>query len=114
MKSDIERYVESMRPEFEAKLKEWVEIPTISAEPGHRPDIERGADAAVQYLRALGADTGKVQTPGHPGVVGKFMTDKDRPVVTIYFLLDLQPATQPPWLLPSTALLNDGDRRTCR
>src|SRR5215510_9552110 len=30
MKSDVERYVESARPEFEAKLREWVEIPTIS------------------------------------------------------------------------------------
>src|SRR6266704_3651541 len=110
MKSDIERYVESMRPEFEAKLKEWVEIPTISAEPGHRPDIERGADAAVQYLRALGADTEKVQTPGHPVVVGKFMTGKDRPVVTIYNHLDVQPANEPQWLRAPFVFHKDGDR----
>jgi len=110
MKSDIDRYVESIRPEFEAKLKEWVEIPTISAEPGHRPDIERGADAAVQYLRALGADTEKVQTPGHPVVVGKFMTDKDRPVVTIYNHLDVQPANEPQWLRAPFVFHKDGDR----
>src|SRR5437870_690870 len=53
MNSDIEHYVASAQPEFEAKLREWVEIPTISAEPDHKPDIERGAAAAVQYLRSL-------------------------------------------------------------
>jgi hypothetical protein len=37
--SDIDRYVQSVQGEFEAKLKEWVEIPTISAEPEHKPDI---------------------------------------------------------------------------
>ena len=58
--SDIDRYIESARDEFEAKLREWVEIPTISAEPDHKTDIDRGADAAVQYLRSLGADAEKV------------------------------------------------------
>jgi len=70
--SDIDRYIESARGEFEAKLREWVEIPTISAEPEHKPDIDRGADAAVHYLRSLGADAEKVATPGNPVVVGKF------------------------------------------
>src|SRR5712691_12851697 len=84
MNSDIDRYIESARPEFEAKLQEWVEIPTISAEPDHKPDIDRGADAAIQYLRSLGADAEKVDTPGNPVVVGRFVTGKDRPVVSLY------------------------------
>jgi len=100
MKSDVERYVESARPEFEAKLREWVEIPTISAEPEHKPDIERGAQAAVEYLRSLGADAAAIPTPGNPVVVGKFITGKDRPTVTIYNHLDVQPANEPQWQRP--------------
>jgi acetylornithine deacetylase/succinyl-diaminopimelate desuccinylase-like protein len=100
MKSDVERYVESARPEFEAKLREWVEIPTISAEPEHKTDIERGAQAAVEYLRFLGADAAAIPTPGNPVVVGKFITGKNRPTVTIYNHLDVQPANEPQWQRP--------------
>src|SRR6266508_416772 len=97
MKSDIDRYVEAAQGEFEAKLREWGEIGTSSAEPEHKADIERGAAAAVQYLRALGADAEAVRTPGNPVVVGKFMTGKGRPTVTIYNHLDVQPANEPQW-----------------
>jgi len=100
MKSDVERYVESARPEFEAKLREWVEIPTISAEPEHKSDIERGAQAAVEYLRSLGADAAAIPTPGNPVVVGKFITGNNRPTVTIYNHLDVQPANEPQWQRP--------------
>src|SRR5262249_8797198 len=97
MKTDIDTYTKSAQPEFEAKLREWVEIPTISAEPEHKTDIERGAAAAVQYLRSLGAEAEVVPTPGNPVVVGKFITGIDRPTVTIYNHLDVQPANEPQW-----------------
>src|SRR3989442_1652623 len=110
MKPEIERYVESARPEFEAKLQEWVEIPTISAEPDHKPDIDRGADAAIQYLRSLGAEAEKVDTPGNPVVVGRFITGKDRPVVSIYNHLDVQPANEPQWQRAPFVFHKDGDK----
>jgi acetylornithine deacetylase/succinyl-diaminopimelate desuccinylase-like protein len=110
MNSDIDLYVQSARPEFEAKLREWVEIPTISALPEHRGDIERGADAAVQYLRSLGAEAQKVPTPGNPVVVGRFNTGKDRPTVTIYNHLDVQPANEPQWERAPFVFHKDGDK----
>src|SRR5262245_7881108 len=97
MKSEIDRYVASAQAEFESKLREWVEIPTISAEPEHKADIERGAAAAVEYLRSLGADAQAIPTPGNPVVVGKFVTGAGRPTVTIYNHLDVQPANEPQW-----------------
>jgi acetylornithine deacetylase/succinyl-diaminopimelate desuccinylase-like protein len=114
MNSDIERYVASAQPEFEAKLREWVEIPTISAEPDHKSDIERGAAAAVQYLRSLGADAERVETPGNPVVIGKFITGKNRPTVTIYNHLDVQPANEPQWLRAPFVFQKDGNRYTGR
>jgi acetylornithine deacetylase/succinyl-diaminopimelate desuccinylase-like protein len=110
MSSNINEYVESIRPEFEAKLQEWVEIPTVSAEPEHKSDIDRGADAAVQYLRRLGADAEKIATPGNPVVVGKFITDRNWPTVTIYNHLDVQPANEPQWLRPPFVFHKEGDR----
>src|SRR5688572_10140604 len=110
MKSEIEQYVESARPEFESRLREWVEIPTISADPDRKADIERGADAAIQYLRSLGADTEKVETPGNPVVVARFTTGKDRPTVTIYNHLDVQPANEPQWQREPFVFYKDGDR----
>jgi acetylornithine deacetylase/succinyl-diaminopimelate desuccinylase-like protein len=108
--ADIKRYVEAARPEFEDKLREWVEIPTISAEPEHKADIERGADAAAQYLRALGADTHKIDTPGNPVVIGKFITGQDRPTVTVYNHLDVQPANEPQWKREPFVFHKDGDK----
>ena len=110
MTSDIERYIETAQPAYEEKLREWVEIPTISAEPEHRADIDRGAEAAVQYLRSLGADALAISTPGNPVVVGKFITGKDRPTVTIYNHLDVQPANEPQWQREPFVFHKEGNR----
>jgi acetylornithine deacetylase/succinyl-diaminopimelate desuccinylase-like protein len=110
MKSDIDRYVEQSQAEFESKLREWVEIPTISAEPEHAADIQRGAEAAVAYLRSLGADAETVPTPGNPVVIGKFITGPNRPTVTIYNHLDVQPANEPQWQRAPFVFHKEGNR----
>jgi acetylornithine deacetylase/succinyl-diaminopimelate desuccinylase-like protein len=114
MNLNINEYVEAVHSEFETKLREWVEIPTISAEPEHKSDIHRGADAAVQYLRSLGADAEKIETPGNPVVVGKFIANHGWPTVTIYNHLDVQPANEPQWLRPPFVFHQEGDRYTGR
>ena len=108
--TDIDDYIKSSQAEFETKLQEWVEIPTISAEPEHKPDIERGAQAAAQYLRSLGADAQIVATPGNPVVVGKFITGAGRPTVTIYNHLDVQPANEPQWKREPFVFHKEGNR----
>src|SRR5436190_20475795 len=92
--------MEALRSEFESKLKEWVEIPTISAEPEHREDIERQANAAASYIRELGGDSEIVATPGNPVVIGRFITSSKNPTVTVYNHLDVQPANEPQWRRP--------------
>jgi acetylornithine deacetylase/succinyl-diaminopimelate desuccinylase-like protein len=107
---DIEKYIPSVRSEFEARLQQWVEIPTISADPEHKPDIERGAEAAISYLKTLGGEAEKIQTPGNPVVIGRFVTGTDRPTVTVYNHLDVQPANEPQWHRPAFVFHKDGDR----
>src|SRR5215470_9202357 len=110
MKSDIDSYIRSARAEFEEKLQDWVEIPTISAEPAHKPDIERGANAAVDYLHSLGAEAEAIRTPGNPVVTARFVTGKNRPTVTIYNHLDVQPANEPQWQREPFVFHKEGDR----
>jgi acetylornithine deacetylase/succinyl-diaminopimelate desuccinylase-like protein len=99
-----------VKDEFESKLKEWVEIPSVSALPEHRRDIERLADTAVGYLRELGGEAEKVATPGNPVVIGKFLTSPDHPTVTIYNHLDVQPANEPQWKREPFVFHNENDR----
>ncbi len=93
----LEAYIASVRGEFEARLEAWVGIPTISAFPDRRGDIDRGAAAAVDYLNSLGARADIKPTEGNPVVVGKFLSDPAHPTVTVYNHLDVQPADEPEW-----------------
>src|SRR5258705_13618872 len=108
--ANLDSFVSTSRSEFESKLQEWVEIPTISAEPEHKPDIQRCADAAVSYLRALGAEAEAMPTPGNPVVIGRFTTGSNRRTVTIYNHLDVQPANEPQWKTPPFEFRKEGNR----
>ena len=110
MQSENTSFVEAARPEYEARLREWVEIPTISAESEHRQDIELQADRAVEYLRSLGAEADKFSTPGNPVVFGRFAAGKSDPTVTIYNHLDVQPANEPQWKRPAFVFGNEDGR----
>jgi acetylornithine deacetylase/succinyl-diaminopimelate desuccinylase-like protein len=87
----------AVQNEFETKLKEWVEIPSVSAAPEHRNDIEKLADNAVDYMEKCGGTAEKIATPGNPVVVGKFFAGENYPTVTVYNHLDVQPANEPQW-----------------
>ena len=89
--------MQSERLEYEAKLKEWVEIPSISAEPERRADIEKLANSAVDTIRRFGGTADKVATPGNPVIVGRFGSNPNYPTVTVYNHLDVQPANEPQW-----------------
>lgn len=58
--SDLQRrldtYIKDIRPRYEDMLGQAVEIPSISMDPRHAPDVRRMAELAAQYLRAAGAE----------------------------------------------------------
>lgn len=110
MFKQLNAFISSVRPEFESKLREWVEIPTISAQPDHRADILRGAHAASDYMRSLGASTFVADTPGNPVVVGRFASSDTHPTLTIYNHFDVQPADEPQWTTDPFSFRRDGDR----
>jgi acetylornithine deacetylase/succinyl-diaminopimelate desuccinylase-like protein len=107
---NLDQYITSIRAEFEDRLGQFVEIPTISMEPERRPDIERGGDLAVQYLQSLGVQAEKAPTRGYPCVVGQLIQDERYPTVTIYNHLDVQPADAREWEHAPFAFQNNDGR----
>jgi acetylornithine deacetylase/succinyl-diaminopimelate desuccinylase-like protein len=93
----IDSYIRDSREEFENKLADLVEVPTVSMDPERKPDIRRGAELARQYLAAIGARAEVVETPGSPVVWGRIETGANNPTVTIYNHIDVQPAEPSEW-----------------
>ncbi len=93
----LERYTLGARGRFEDSLGHMVEIPTVSMDPAHKPDIERGAQAAAELLRACGAQAEVVPTSGNPVVLGEFKAGGSCPTITVYNHMDVQPAQEPEW-----------------
>src|SRR5206468_8120999 len=93
----LERYTLGARGRFEDSLGHMVEIPTVSMDPAHKTDIERGAQAAAELLRACGARAHVVPPTGNPVVVGEFKAGDSYPTITVYNHMDVQPAQEPEW-----------------
>ncbi len=107
---NLDSYIRNSRDEFENKLAELVETPSISSDPERLDDIRRCGEIAAQYLRELGADAESVGTPGNPVVFGSLITDPNNPTVTIYNHLDVQPADPSEWNKAPFTFYKVGDR----
>ena len=107
---NLDSYIRNARKEFEDKLAELVEIPSISSDPERLPDIRRCGQVASQYLRDLGVKAEPVGTPGYPVVFGSLIVDPKYPTVTIYNHLDVQPADPSEWNKAPFTFFKSGDR----
>jgi len=99
------------REAFESKLKQIVEIPTVSAEPERHGDILRCAQVAAQMVHELGGEATIIETDGNPLVHGRF-NGAGRKTVTVYNHLDVQPASREtePWSTDPFSFTKQGDR----
>src|SRR5690242_20134966 len=104
------------RDRFENTLREFVEIPTVSADPDRQPDIRRCADRAAQLIRDFGGEATILETAGNPLVHGRFNFDGNAPTVTVYNHLDVQPASREtePWNTDPFVFSKKGDRYSGR
>lgn len=108
----LEAYAAKHKARFEEQLKEFVEIPSVSADPDRKRDLERCAELGLETVRALGgkADLHRV-AGGPPVVLGSFETGKACPTLTIYNHLDVVPASREtePWRTDPFAFTKQGD-----
>ncbi len=96
---NVRSYVEEHEREFVAQLKEWLAIPSVSADPAHHRDVRASAEWLAAQLRAAGFpeveiwETGSAATPGQPAVFARWpAADPGAPAVLVYGHHDVQPA----------------------
>lgn len=74
------------------ELIDLLKIPSISADPAYKGDVEKTAQVVANHLKSAGADNVTVEeTPGYPVVYGEKMVSPDAPTVLVYGHYDVQP-----------------------
>lgn len=111
---ELLRAIRASRRTWESRLRELVEIPSVSNDPARRGDVRRAADAAAAMIREAGGRARVWETGGHPLVHGALDIDPRLPRVTVYNHIDVQPATEPEWRSEPFRLLQRGDRYVAR
>lgn len=86
-------FVRQHRDRFVDELKDFVSIPSVSADARRRSDMERCAAWLAEHLRSIGMrDAAVLRTAGHPLVLARTEGERpDRPTVLVYGHYDVQP-----------------------
>jgi acetylornithine deacetylase/succinyl-diaminopimelate desuccinylase-like protein len=111
-KKALVKWAGAQRAEFEAALKDLVEVPSVSSDPARKGDIRRCADQAVELIRRFGGKAEVLETSGNPLIHGRFTTSASAPTVTVYNHMDVQPASRDtePWNSDPFVFTQKGDR----
>ncbi|MGI9006336.1 MAG: dipeptidase [Streptosporangiaceae bacterium] len=98
METDVRDYIDAHAGEFFAALKQWLAIPSISADPAHAQDVRRSVAWLAGHLGQSGFpvteiwETGTAERPGLPAVYAEWpAADLATPVVLVYGHHDVQP-----------------------
>lgn len=92
-REDILNYIEKHQERFIEELKELLRIPSVSADPAFKHDVQRCAEMVKLRLLEAGADRVEVHsTKGHPIVYGEKIINPSLPTVLVYGHYDVQPA----------------------
>ena len=96
-------YIEKNRQAFVDQLRELLTFPSVSADPQYKEGILQCAEHVKDKLAALGLRTERIETPGHPIVLGEYSRPENRKTLLIYGHYDVQPVdpldlwTHPPF-----------------
>src|SRR5215472_1109569 len=95
---DVRSYIAQNAVSFFDDLKEWLRIPSISADPARHADVRASAEWLAAHLRATGFpeveiwETGTAESPGLPSVYAYWpAADPAAPTVCVYGHHDVQP-----------------------
>jgi acetylornithine deacetylase/succinyl-diaminopimelate desuccinylase-like protein len=98
MSMDVREYISQNAPGFFDALKEWLAIPSISADPAHHAAVGQSAEWLAAHLRDTGFpvaevwETGADGARGLPAVFAHWpAADPAAPVVLVYGHHDVQP-----------------------
>ena len=91
---DVRDYIAANAAEFSQALREWLSIPSVSADPARHDDVGRSAEWLAGYLRQSGFPVAEVwETAGLPAVYAHWpAADPGATRVLVYGHHDVQPA----------------------
>jgi acetylornithine deacetylase/succinyl-diaminopimelate desuccinylase-like protein len=98
------KYIDDNAARFVEELKDFLRIPSISADPAYTADVRRAAEYVAGEARRVGLENVEIfDTPGHPIVYADWLHAPGRPTLLIYGHYDVQPVdpidlwTSPPF-----------------
>ena len=93
---DVPDYIAANAAEFSQALRDWLSIPSVSADPARHDDVRRSAEWLAGYLRQAGFPVAEVwETAGLPAVYAHWpAADPGAPRVLVYGHHDVQPAAR--------------------
>jgi acetylornithine deacetylase/succinyl-diaminopimelate desuccinylase-like protein len=75
------------------ELLELLRIPSISADPAYKNDVQRCAESLAEGLQKTGMEKVEIcKTAGNPIVYGEKIIDTTKPTILVYGHYDVQPA----------------------
>jgi acetylornithine deacetylase/succinyl-diaminopimelate desuccinylase-like protein len=91
---DVRDFIAANAAEFSAALRDWLSIPSVSADPARHGDVRKSAEWLVGYLKEAGFPQAEVwETDGLPAVYAHWpAADPAAPKVLVYGHHDVQPA----------------------
>ncbi|HUE86708.1 MAG TPA: dipeptidase [Vicinamibacterales bacterium] len=105
-------FINVNRDRYVEELKQYLAIPSISALPQHKDDVQRCAEWTADEMRRIGLQNVRIEpTPGHPLVYGEWLGAEDAKTILFYGHYDVQPVdpvalwTSPPF----EATVRDGE-----
>jgi acetylornithine deacetylase/succinyl-diaminopimelate desuccinylase-like protein len=91
---DVRDYIAAGAADFSRALREWLAIPSVSADPARHGDVRASAEWLADYLRETGFPTVEIwETSGLPSVYAHWpAADPGAQRVLVYGHHDVQPA----------------------
>jgi acetylornithine deacetylase/succinyl-diaminopimelate desuccinylase-like protein len=87
-------WIEKNKHSWLGDVKQWLSLPSISADPAHIADVAAAADWVLYYLRGAGLKSTLIPTAGHPCVLAitpDELCPAGAPHVLLYGHYDVQP-----------------------
>ena len=79
-----QEYIQKNKDRFLEELLGLLRIPSVSADPAYKKDVEKAAKSVVSFLKKAGADNVELHTTlGHPIVYGEKIIDKSLPTILV-------------------------------
>lgn len=87
----IAAYCNAHESAYLEELKEWIAIPSISADPEYRGQVRRCCERLVDRMREAGLESELLETDGNPLAYGQWLGAPGKPTMLVYGHYDVQP-----------------------